>query len=128
MDALHAAWPNKRLLATESCICPNVHLDDWARGEQYLSAIINDLNHWSVGWTDWNLLLSNQGGPTHVHSRNLNPPTPPPPAWTSPALICSPAVCRVCRWVRAVTARSSLGSIWTLSSSTTSPCTTRWGT
>ena len=66
MDALHAAFPNKRLMATESCICPGVRLDDWGRGEQYFSDILVDLNHWSVGYTDWNLLLAQDGGPTHV--------------------------------------------------------------
>ena len=66
MDAMHAAWPNKPLLATEACICPGVRLDDWSRGEQYGRDIVGNLNHWAVGWTDWNLLLNEQGGPTHV--------------------------------------------------------------
>ena len=66
MDLLHSLYPNKRIMATESCICPDVRLDDWGRGEQYLVDIIGDLNHWSVGYTDWNLLLAQDGGPTHV--------------------------------------------------------------
>jgi glucosylceramidase len=28
--------------------------------------MINDLNRWTVGWIDWNLLLDDQGGPNHV--------------------------------------------------------------
>jgi glucosylceramidase len=28
--------------------------------------MINDLNRWTVGWIDWNLLLDEQGGPNHV--------------------------------------------------------------
>jgi glucosylceramidase len=28
--------------------------------------MINDLNRWTVGWVDWNLLLDEQGGPNHV--------------------------------------------------------------
>ncbi len=28
--------------------------------------MINDLNRWTVGWIDWNLLLDTSGGPNHV--------------------------------------------------------------
>jgi glucosylceramidase len=28
--------------------------------------MINDINRWTVGWIDWNLLLDEQGGPNHV--------------------------------------------------------------
>ena len=28
--------------------------------------MINDLNRWTVGWIDWNLLLDDRGGPNHV--------------------------------------------------------------
>jgi glucosylceramidase len=28
--------------------------------------MINDLNRWTVGWIDWNLILNEQGGPNHV--------------------------------------------------------------
>ena len=28
--------------------------------------MINDLNHWTEGWVDWNLVLDEQGGPNHV--------------------------------------------------------------
>ena len=28
--------------------------------------MINDLNRWTVGWIDWNLLLDDSGGPNHV--------------------------------------------------------------
>jgi glucosylceramidase len=28
--------------------------------------MINDLNRWTVGWIDWNLILDQQGGPNHV--------------------------------------------------------------
>ena len=38
-------------------------LGDWDRGEKYIHNIIEDLNHWVVGWTDWNLALDLQGGP-----------------------------------------------------------------
>jgi glucosylceramidase len=28
--------------------------------------MINDLNRWTVGWVDWNLVLDETGGPNHV--------------------------------------------------------------
>lgn len=28
--------------------------------------MINDLNRWTEGWMDWNLVLDTQGGPNHV--------------------------------------------------------------
>jgi glucosylceramidase len=42
------------------------HLGEWAVGERYGASIVNDLNRWTVGWVDWNLLLDEQGGPNHV--------------------------------------------------------------
>jgi glucosylceramidase len=35
-------------------------------GERYARNVINDLNRWTVGWIDWNLLLDERGGPNHV--------------------------------------------------------------
>lgn len=43
-----------------------MHLDEWGQGETYFQDIVGDLNHWSVGYTDWNLILDQTGGPTHV--------------------------------------------------------------
>jgi glucosylceramidase len=34
--------------------------------ERYGRSIINDLNRWTVGWIDWNLVLDDSGGPNHV--------------------------------------------------------------
>jgi glucosylceramidase len=35
-------------------------------GEQYARSMINDFNCGTVGWTDWNILLDETGGPNHV--------------------------------------------------------------
>eukprot|EP00698_Gefionella_okellyi_P012326 TRINITY_DN3314_c0_g1_i2.p1 TRINITY_DN3314_c0_g1~~TRINITY_DN3314_c0_g1_i2.p1 ORF type:complete len:324 (-),score=66.78 TRINITY_DN3314_c0_g1_i2:17-988(-) len=64
----HELYPDKFVLATEACNCPGVLLDDWTRGENYGYDIIGDLQSWSIGWTDWNILLNQQGGPNHVHN------------------------------------------------------------
>jgi len=63
---VHDAWPDKQLLFTEGCQEGGPHLGSWALGERYARNIINDLNRWTVGWIDWNLLLDETGGPNHV--------------------------------------------------------------
>jgi glucosylceramidase len=66
VQLVHDAWPEKHLLFTEGCQENGPHLGDWALGERYAQSIINDLNRWTVGWIDWNLLLDETGGPNHV--------------------------------------------------------------
>jgi len=62
----HDAWPDKHLLFTEGCQEGGPHTGEWALAERYAHSIINDLNRWTVGWIDWNLLLDDSGGPNHV--------------------------------------------------------------
>ncbi|MBL8329454.1 MAG: glycoside hydrolase family 30 protein [Rubrivivax sp.] len=66
VQLVHDAWPDKQLLFTEGCQEGGVHHSRWTLGERYARALINDLNRWTVGWIDWNLLLDEQGGPNHV--------------------------------------------------------------
>ena len=58
------------LLATESCNCPGVADDTrskgWQRGERLMRDALSDLNHYSVGYVDWNLLVDYTGGPNHL--------------------------------------------------------------
>ena len=68
MELHHDAWPEKPLLLTEACQDWGPHIGDWGPGERYASSIINDLNRWSVGWVDWNLLLDEKGGPNHANN------------------------------------------------------------
>jgi glucosylceramidase len=63
---LHDAWPDKGLLFTEGCQEGGPHRGSWLLGERYARSIINDLNRWTSGWIDWNLLLDAEGGPNHV--------------------------------------------------------------
>ncbi len=63
---LHDAYPDKQLLFTEGCQEGGPHIGSWLTGERYARSIINDLNRWTVGWIDWNLLLDETGGPNHV--------------------------------------------------------------
>ena len=62
----HDAWPDKQLLFTEGCQEGGPHQGSWDLGERYARSMINDLDRWTVGWIDWNLLLNHHGGPNHV--------------------------------------------------------------
>lgn len=66
VQMVHDAWPDKQLLFTEGCQEGGPHWGRWELAERYARSIINDLNRWTVGWIDWNLLLDEQGGPNHV--------------------------------------------------------------
>jgi glucosylceramidase len=65
---VHEAYPTKNLLFTEGCIerfdAKKYQL--WANAERYGISMINDFNNGTVGWTDWNILLDQNGGPNHV--------------------------------------------------------------
>jgi len=65
---VHEAYPGKNLLFTEGCHYPfdAKLLGDWKWGELYGKAMISDFNNGVVGWTDWNILLDETGGPNHV--------------------------------------------------------------
>jgi glucosylceramidase len=66
VQLVHDAWPDKQLLFTEGCQEGGPHWGRWELAERYARSMINDLNRWTVGWIDWNLLLDEQGGPNHV--------------------------------------------------------------
>ena len=65
---VHKAYPNKNLMFTEGCgeRFDYAKLASWYLGERYGRAMINDFNNGSVGWTDWNILLDETGGPNHA--------------------------------------------------------------
>jgi glucosylceramidase len=65
---VHETYPNTNLIFTEGCV-ENFKFDqvnDWKLGERYGNSMINDFNAGTVGWTDWNVLLDETGGPNHV--------------------------------------------------------------
>jgi glucosylceramidase len=66
VQQVHDAWPDKQLLFTEGCQEGGPHHGSWELGERYARSMINDLNRWTVGWIDWNLLLDHEGGPNHT--------------------------------------------------------------
>ncbi|HKP84037.1 MAG TPA: glycoside hydrolase family 30 protein [Pyrinomonadaceae bacterium] len=64
------AFPDKHLIFTEGCAdsFKFERLSDWKLGEMYGRSMINDFNSGTVGWTDWNVLLDETGGPNHVQN------------------------------------------------------------
>ncbi len=68
VEFANKAYPDKKLLFTEGCVerfDPKKY-QFWANGERYGRSMINDFNNGTVGWTDWNILLDETGGPNHV--------------------------------------------------------------
>lgn len=61
-------YPNKNLMFTEGCVekfdSKNYQL--WKNGQRYGKSMINDFNNGTVAWTDWNILLDQNGGPNHA--------------------------------------------------------------
>ena len=64
------SYPTKNLLFTEGCqekFDPTQY-QRWSNAERYGNSMINDFNSGTVGWTDWNILLNEFGGPNHVQN------------------------------------------------------------
>lgn len=66
--AVAQAYPTKNLLLTEASVekFDPARYQYWPNAERYGSAILNDFNNGAIGWTDWNILLDERGGPNHV--------------------------------------------------------------
>jgi glucosylceramidase len=72
---VHDAWPDKGLLFSEGTPASYdpATVNDWKWGEVYGTSILTDLQNWAAGWTDWNVLLDERGGPNHVGNFCLAP-------------------------------------------------------
>ncbi|MGD0614146.1 MAG: glycoside hydrolase family 30 beta sandwich domain-containing protein, partial [Verrucomicrobiota bacterium] len=69
------AFPHVNLLLTEACLYP-FRAGEFNRsdvGELYARSMIHDFNNGAVGWTDWNILLDEHGGPNHANNFCLAP-------------------------------------------------------
>ncbi|MBS1794719.1 MAG: glycoside hydrolase family 30 protein [Acidobacteria bacterium] len=68
LELVNAMYPDKKLLFTEGTVekFDPARLQFWDNGERYGRSMINDFNNGTVGWTDWNLLLDETGGPNHA--------------------------------------------------------------
>jgi glucosylceramidase len=65
---VHEAYPDKPILFTEGTIenFDAGRYQYWPHAERYANDMINDFNVGVIGWTDWNILLDETGGPNHV--------------------------------------------------------------
>jgi len=68
LKRVNEAFPDKHLFFTEGCAesFDTAKYYNWALGEKYARNMINDFNNGMVGFTDWNILLDETGGPNHV--------------------------------------------------------------
>lgn len=68
LKRVHETFPDRNLIFTEGCVekfdWNRIH--DWSIGERYGFSMVNDFNSGTVAWTDWNILLDENGGPNHV--------------------------------------------------------------
>ncbi|HET9709040.1 MAG TPA: glycoside hydrolase family 30 protein [Gemmatimonadales bacterium] len=65
---VHRLYPGKHLLFTEGTPAnfDSTAYGRWSLGEAYGRSMILDFNSGTEGWTDWNVLLDERGGPNHV--------------------------------------------------------------
>ena len=70
LKLVHDAFPDKHLLFTEGCAesFDVTRYNAWSLGEKYGKNMINDFNNGMEGFTDWNILLDETGGPNHVQN------------------------------------------------------------
>jgi len=72
---VHDAWPDKALMFTEGTEAnfnaDSLHL--WKWGEMFGRSMINDFNNGANGWTVWNVILDETGGPNHVGNLCMAP-------------------------------------------------------
>ncbi|XP_066577114.1 lysosomal acid glucosylceramidase [Amia ocellicauda] len=71
LDTTQHLFPEYYLFGSEACAGfepwdRGVRLGSWERAESYSWDILQDLNHYVTGWTDWNLALDRGGGPNWV--------------------------------------------------------------
>ena len=67
---VYESYPDKHIFFTEGCAesFDAKRYKAWVLGEEYGRSMINDFNNGMVGFTDWNILLDETGGPNHVQN------------------------------------------------------------
>jgi glucosylceramidase len=65
----HEAYPFKKNYYLLKVVSKKFDAKKYQFGQtenRYGTSMINDFNNGTVGWTDWNILLDQNGGPNHV--------------------------------------------------------------
>ncbi|MCQ2557900.1 MAG: glucosylceramidase [Oscillospiraceae bacterium] len=75
LDLCRQAYPDKKLMVSESCFEYSVYgeIDPVFAAQKFAHEILGDMNHGTNAYTDWNLLLDEQGGPNYVNNFCLAP-------------------------------------------------------
>lgn len=65
---VYESFPDKNIFFTEGCAesFNAARYNAWVLGEEYGRSMINDYNNGMVGFTDWNIILDETGGPNHA--------------------------------------------------------------
>ena len=68
LRSVYETYPDKGLFFTEGCVeqFDPKNVDRWSNAEKYGRNMINDFNNGLMAYTDWNILLDENGGPNHV--------------------------------------------------------------
>lgn len=67
LSKVHEMYPNKKMMFTEGCIELLIFKDStFDHALRYGMEYLNDINNFSNGFIDWNILLDEKGGPNHV--------------------------------------------------------------
>ncbi|XP_053632510.1 lysosomal acid glucosylceramidase [Cherax quadricarinatus] len=73
LDEVHELYPDRFILYTEAAHEHGIQLGSWERAEEYVNYMLDDLNHYSTGWLDWNMALDTVGGPNWIHKYRDSP-------------------------------------------------------
>lgn len=75
IETVNQMYPGKNLIFTEGCVekFDAAKYQYWPNAERYGRSMINDFNNGTVAWTDWNILLDENGGPNHVKNFCFSP-------------------------------------------------------
>jgi len=68
LNLTHQKFEDKMLISTEGCHGVGKRNDEWYKAEHYAHDIIGNLNNFSNGFIDWNMILDKKGGPTYVYN------------------------------------------------------------
>ena len=64
LDEVKAKFPDIHLYATEACQEKGPWFGSYDPADRYIYDILNDFEHGTETWIDWNLVLDREGGPT----------------------------------------------------------------